>query len=62
MNSCTPSIFVAVGGALASEGPLSSVGQFIGYARGMGTSMFVVVIEAGVYLIYYWLFPGGLAS
>jgi len=62
MNSCTRSIFVAVGGALASEGLLSSVGQFIGYARGMATSMFVVVIEAGVYLIYYWLFPGGLAS
>jgi cytochrome c-type biogenesis protein len=91
MNSCTPSIFVAVGGALASEGLLSSVGQFIGYAYGMGTSIFVVVIGAaldrgamakwlrtltryvhrlsamfligaGVYLIYYWLFPGGLAS
>ena len=51
-----------MGGALAREGLLSSVGQFIGYARGMATSMFVVVIEAGVYLIYYWLFPRGLAS
>jgi cytochrome c-type biogenesis protein len=91
MNSCRPSIFLAVGGALASEGLLSSVGQFIGDAYGMGMSIFVVVIGAavarramakwlrtltryvhrlsamfligaGVYLIYYWLFLGGLAS
>ena len=49
MNSCTRSIFVpVVGGAQASEGPVASVGQFIGYAHGMGTGIFVVVIGAAL--------------
>ncbi|NIN70190.1 MAG: cytochrome c biogenesis protein CcdA, partial [Anaerolineae bacterium] len=66
------------------------IGQFVGYALGMGTIIFVVIIGAalarramarwlraltpyvhrlsamfligaGVYLMYYWLFIGGLA-
>jgi cytochrome c-type biogenesis protein len=89
--SCTLPIFLAVvGSSLAIGGVLHSFGQFIGYALGMGTSVFVVVIGsvvarramagwlrtlmphihrlsamfligAGAYLIYYWLFLGGLA-
>lgn len=90
--SCTLPIFLAVvGGALVSGGLLSSLGQFIGYALGMGVVIFVVttgaalarramarwlraltpyvhrlsamfLVGAGVYLIYYWLFMGGLVS
>jgi cytochrome c-type biogenesis protein len=89
--SCTLPIFLAVvGTSLAIGGLVHSLGQFVGYALGMGTSIFVVVIGAalfrrgmarwlraltpyihrlsamflmgaGVYLIYYWLFIGGLA-
>lgn len=88
--SCTLPIFLAVvGGSLVSGNPVSSLGQFIGYALGMGTVIFIVtigaavarravarwlraltpyvhrlsamfLIGAGVYLIYYWLFVGGL--
>ncbi len=88
--SCALPIFLAaVGGTLASQGLLHSLGQFLGYALGMGTIIFVVVIgaalarramarwlrtltpyvhrltamflfAAGVYLVYYWLFQGGL--
>ena len=90
--SCTLPIFlVVVGGSLASEGLLFSLGQFIGYALGMGTIIFVVsvgaalfrrtafdwlrrlrphihrlsamfVVGAGVYLVYYWVFQGGIGS
>jgi cytochrome c biogenesis protein CcdA len=88
--SCALPIFLAVvGGTLASQGLLHSLGQFLGYALGMGTVIFVVVIGpalarramarrprtltpyvhrvsamlligAGVYLVCYWLFQGGL--
>jgi cytochrome c biogenesis protein CcdA len=88
--SCTLPIFlVVVGSSLASEGVLFSLVQFIGYALGMGTVIFVVtigtavfrqamaewvrklvpyihrvsamfLIGAGLYLIYYWVFQGGL--
>ncbi len=88
--SCTLPIFLAVVySAMASGGLLNSIGQFVGYALGMGTIIFVVIIGAalarramarwlraltpyvhrlsamfligaGVYLMYYWLFIGGL--
>lgn len=90
--SCTLPIFlVVVGTSLTSEGLHSSFGQFVGYALGMGTIIFVVtigaalfrramvrwlrlmspyihrvgamfLIGAGAYLIYYWVFQGGLIS
>ncbi|NIN95805.1 MAG: cytochrome c biogenesis protein CcdA, partial [Anaerolineae bacterium] len=88
--SCTLPIFLAVvGGSLVSGNLVSSLGQFIGYALGMGVVIFIVtigaavarramarwlraltpfvhrlsamfLIGAGIYLIYYWLFVGGL--
>ena len=90
--SCTLPIFLAVvGSSLAIGGLLHSLGQFMGYALGMGTSIFIVVIGAalarramarwlraltpyihrlsamfligaGAYLVYYWLFLGGLVA
>jgi threonine/homoserine/homoserine lactone efflux protein len=40
---------VVVGTSLTSEGLLSSFGQFIGYALGMGTIIFVVTIGAALF-------------
>jgi cytochrome c biogenesis protein CcdA len=48
--SCTLPIFLGViGTSLASEGLLFSFGQFIGYALGMGTIIFVVTIGAALF-------------
>lgn len=88
--SCALPIFLAVvGGTLASQGLLRGLDQFLWYALGMGTVIFVVMIGAavarpsvarwprtltpyvhrvsamfligaGVHLVYYWLFQGGL--
>jgi cytochrome c biogenesis protein CcdA len=88
--SCTLPIFLAVvGTSLAGAGTLASLGQFFGYALGMGVIIFAVTlgaalfrralgrwlrlvtpyvhyvsamfaIGAGAYLIYYWIFLGGL--
>jgi cytochrome c biogenesis protein CcdA len=88
--SCTLPIFLAVvGTSLAGTGVLASLGQFFGYALGMGVIIFVVTLGAalfrralgrwlrlvtpyihyvsamfalgaGAYLVYYWIFLGGL--
>jgi cytochrome c biogenesis protein CcdA len=88
--SCTLPIFlVVVSTSLTGGGFLTSFGQFIGYALGMGIIIFVVTlgaalfrramgrwlrlitphihrvtamfaIGAGAYLVYYWIFQGGL--
>jgi cytochrome c biogenesis protein CcdA len=88
--SCTLPIFLAVvGTSLAGAGVLASLGQFFGYALGMGVIIFVVTLGAalfrralgrwlrlvtpyihyvsamfalgaGAYLVYYWIFLGGL--
>lgn len=88
--SCALPIFLAVvGGTLASQGLLRGLDQFLWYALGVGTVIFVVMIGAavatpsmtrwprtltpyvhrvsamlligaGVYLVYYWVFQGGL--
>jgi cytochrome c biogenesis protein CcdA len=88
--SCTLPIFlVVVSTSLTGGGFLASFGQFIGYALGMGTIIFIVTlgaalfrramgrwlrlvtpyihrvtalfaIGAGAYLVYYWVFQGGL--
>jgi cytochrome c biogenesis protein CcdA len=88
--SCTLPIFLAVvGTSLAGAGLLASLGQFFGYALGMGIIIFAVTlgaalfrralgrwlrlvtpyvhyvsamfaIGAGAYLVYYWIFLGGL--
>lgn len=88
--SCTLPIFLAVvGTSLAGAGVLASLGQFFGYALGMGVIIFAVTlgaalfrralgrwlrlvtpyihyvsamfaIGAGAYLVYYWIFLGGL--
>jgi cytochrome c biogenesis protein CcdA len=48
--SCTLPIFlVVVGTSLTGEGLLSSFGQFIGYALGMGTIIFTVTIGAALF-------------
>ena len=48
--SCTLPIFlVVVGTSLTGEGLLSSFGQFIGYALGMGTIIFAVTIGAALF-------------
>jgi cytochrome c biogenesis protein CcdA len=48
--SCTLPIFlVVVGSSLGSEGWLFSLGQFLGYALGMGTIIFVVTIGAALF-------------
>ena len=48
--SCTLPVFLAVvGGSLAGDGLLSSLGQFIGYAFGMGAVIFVVTIGAALF-------------
>ena len=48
--SCTLPIFlVVVGTSLTGQGLLSSFGQFIGYALGMGTIIFVVTIGAALF-------------
>jgi cytochrome c-type biogenesis protein len=48
--SCTLPIFlVVVGTSLTSEGLHSSFGQFVGYALGMGTIIFVVTIGAALF-------------
>ena len=48
--SCTLPIFlVVVGTSLTGGGPLSSFGQFVGYALGMGTIIFVVTIGAALF-------------
>jgi cytochrome c biogenesis protein CcdA len=48
--SCTLPIFlVVVGSSLASQGVLFSLVQFIGYALGMGTIIFVVTIGTAVF-------------
>lgn len=56
--SCTLPIFlVVVGGSLASEGLLFSFGQFLGYALGMGTIIFVVSVGAALFrrAAFVWL-------
>jgi len=88
--SCTLPIFLAVvGTSLAGAGILASLGQFFGYALGMGVIIFAVTlgaalfrralgrwlrlvtpyihyvsamfaIGAGAYLVYYWIYLGGL--
>jgi cytochrome c biogenesis protein CcdA len=56
--SCTLPIFLAVvGGSLASAQPLAAFGQLMAYAAGMGS----VLVAAGLYLVYYWVFVAGLA-
>jgi cytochrome c biogenesis protein CcdA len=48
--SCTLPIFlVVVGTSLTGGGLLSSFGQFLGYAMGMGTIIFVVTIGAALF-------------
>lgn len=48
--SCTLPIFlVVVGSSLASQGPVSSFVQFIGYGLGMGTILIAVTIGAAVF-------------
>jgi len=48
--SCTLPIFLSVvGSALATRGALFSLGQFLGYALGMGTIIFVVTIGAALF-------------
>jgi cytochrome c biogenesis protein CcdA len=48
--SCTLPIFlVVVGTSLTGPGLFSSLGQFMGYALGMGTIIFVVTIGAALF-------------
>jgi cytochrome c biogenesis protein CcdA len=48
--SCTLPIFlVVVGSSLSGQGVLFSLAQFIGYALGMGTTIFVVTIGTAVF-------------
>jgi cytochrome c biogenesis protein CcdA len=56
--SCTLPIFlVVVGGALGAGSAAASFGQFIGYALGMGTAIFVVTVGAALFkrLLARWL-------
>jgi cytochrome c biogenesis protein CcdA len=47
---CTLPVFlVVIGSALTSDGVLASLGQFIGYALGMGVVIFVVNIGAALF-------------
>jgi cytochrome c biogenesis protein CcdA len=48
--SCTLPIFlVVVGSSLASQGPLASFSQFIGYALGMGSILVAVTLGAALF-------------
>jgi cytochrome c biogenesis protein CcdA len=48
--SCTLPIFlVVVGGSLASQGLMASLGQFIGYALGMGSILVAVTIGSALF-------------
>jgi cytochrome c biogenesis protein CcdA len=48
--SCTLPIFlVVVGSALAGDGFLGSIGQFVGYALGMGAVVLVVTVGAALF-------------
>ena len=48
--SCTLPIFlVVVGGSLASQGLVTSLGQFISYALGMGTILIAVTIGSALF-------------
>lgn len=47
---CTLPVFlVVVGGGLTSEGIVASLGQFLGYALGMGSVIFVVNVGAALF-------------
>jgi len=48
--SCTLPIFlVVVGGSLANQGLLAALGQFIGYALGMGTVLIAVTVGTALF-------------
>lgn len=48
--SCTLPIFlVVVGGSLANQGLLAALGQFIGYALGMGTVLIAVTLGTALF-------------